>query len=311
VTTSPPIHVVSIGAIHHDTLAHATIPIHPETSTPAKLNSRPGGVATNIARALARLNVPTHLIGTVGTDAAADALREQLLQEGVKLGLVPRKGFATGQYLALHNPDGALTAACVDDRVLSEAPTNLFDDVLKNLLAGLPQDGIWFLDANLSEAMLLRLTERISGTTAAGYLIANAVSDAKATRLSPVLSLLDCLLLNRGEAAAITGSSIETPTDDLTMGLANRGLQRFVLTDGASDVLLYEEGEVYKFAPPVADIVDVTGAGDALTAGTIAALARGYSYKEAVPYGLSAAALILRSTGALSKDLSWEALQQP
>jgi sugar/nucleoside kinase (ribokinase family) len=307
---SPSIHVVSIGAVHHDTLAHATMPIQPETSTPANLSSRPGGVATNIARALIRLGVRTHLAGAVGTDAAADTLREQLTQEGIDLNLVSREGFATGQYLALHNPDGALTAACVDDRVLSEAPADLFDDVLKNLLAGSSQGGIWFLDANLPEAMLLRLTEKISSTASGGRLIVNAVSNAKATRLAPVLSQLECLLLNRGEAAAITASPIGKPIDDLAMSLANMGLRRFVLTDGASDVLLFEEGEVFYYAPPAVDIMDVTGAGDALTAGTIAALTRGYSYKEAVSYGLSAAALTLRCTGALSKDLSWKALQQ-
>lgn len=308
VLPTTPFQVVSIGAVHHDTLAHAATSILPETSTPAVLTSRPGGVATNIARALVRLDVETHLAGTVGNDAAGEALQGQLSKEGLGLSLMPRQGFSTGQYVALHDPDGGLTAACVDDRILSEAPADFFDGVVKSLLAASPENAIWFLDANLPENMLIRLTGLISDTKPAARLIANAVSNAKAPRLAPVLSYLDCLLLNRGEAAALTSFAVETPIEDLAARLSNLGLRRFVLTDGASELLLFEAEQAFLFTPFKADVVDVTGAGDALTAGTLAALAKDFSYKEAIPYGLAAADLTLRSTGALSNDLSWNAL---
>lgn len=296
--------VVAIGAIHYDTIAHACEPIRPETSTPSRLNAKPGGVATNIARALVRLGVGTRLVGAVGEDGAADMLSRQLSQEGLELHVKARKGFATGQYLALHNPAGDLAAACVDDRVLSEAPEDLFDGIVADLAANATDDTIWFLDANLPAAMLVRLT----GRALPGRLVANAVSDAKAVRLRGVLAKLDCLMLNRGEAVTLTGLSRGTSSQDLAAALSQTGLKSFVLTSAASDVLVLECGELHRFAPLQTDIVDVTGAGDALTAGTVAALARGYGLTQAVPFGLAAAVLTLRSTGALAEELSWDAL---
>jgi len=304
VTTSPPCPVVAIGAIHYDTIAHARETIRPETSTPARLSAKPGGVATNIARSLTRLDVPVHLVGTVGDDGAARMLENQLAAEGIRLATAPRAGFATGQYLALHDPSGALTAACVDDRVLSEAPDDLFDVLVSGLAEELPEKTIWFVDANLTEAMLVRL----AGLVGPGRLVANAVSDAKAPRLVPLLSKLDCLMLNRGEAAALTGLRRDAAPEKLATALAGTSLRRFVLTSGAGSVLVHDTGATQRYSPPGTNIVDVTGAGDALAAGTLAAMARGYGLFQAVPYGLAAAALTLASTGALAESLTWDVL---
>jgi pseudouridine kinase len=296
--------VVTIGAIHNDTIAHAREVIHPETSTPARLRSEPGGVATNLARALIRLDTPVRLVGTVGDDTAATTLTGLLSCEGIALSVVSRPGFVTGQYLALHDPSGALAAACVDDRVLADAPADLFDGILSQLAETAPESTIWFADANLPEAVLARLTDRLGS----GRLIANAVSEAKAPRLGPLLARLDCLMLNHGEAAALTGLPAGTPPSGLADALARTGLPRFVMTCGAADLHVLEDGEIHTFTPPVTKIVDVTGAGDALTAAMIAALARGHTLTQAVPFGLAAAALTLSSAGALAETLSWETL---
>jgi len=306
---SPPIirPAVAIGAVHLDTIAHAFQTIRPETSTPARFDAFPGGVATNVARALNRLGLDTCLVGTLGDDDAARTLPRQLRTEGLRPALVPRPGFATGCYVALHDPDGSLAAACVDDRVLSEAAPDLFDFVLEDIATTAPWETIWFVEANLPGPLLTRVLERIGKRT----VIANAVSDAKASRLAPHLSRIDCLMLNRGEAAALTGCRKTEPLAELAGALARTGLKSFVLTDGGSDLMVLEEGSLDRCTPPATGIIDVTGAGDALTAGAIAALARGHTLKKAVPYGLEAARLTLRSTGALADELSWEALGTP
>ena len=303
-TDPSPRSVIAIGAIHYDTIAHAREAIRPETSTPARFTAKPGGVATNLARSLARLDVPVHLVGAVGEDGAARELSRQLTAEGLHLAVIPRAGYATGQYLALHNPSGELAAACVDDRVLSEAPADLFDEIVDGLVNELPAETLWFVDANLPEDLLTRLAGRIKPA----QLYANAVSDAKAVRLRPLLSELNCLMLNRGEAAALTGLTRDTPADALAEALRNSGLRRFVLTSGRDDVLVQDKDHLTSLRPKTAAVVDVTGAGDALMAGTLAAIARGKDLTSAVPFGLAAAAMTLASTGALAPDLTWEAL---
>ncbi|TYC48702.1 carbohydrate kinase [Rhodobacterales bacterium] len=297
--------VTAIGAIHHDTIAHALETVMPETSTPSTLELRPGGVATNVARSLGRLGIKTGLIGTVGDDGTASALLQKLEHEGIETSTIARPGFTTGQYIAFHDPNGTLAAACVDDRVLSYAPADLFDQLIEARRRAIPDGSIWFLDANLPEPVLARVLDAIGNEV----IVANAVSDAKANRLTPHLTRLDCLMLNRGEAVAITKLGPQTSTDDLASALQETGLARFVLTAGAGDVLVLDEGKTTRVPVLPAHIVDVTGAGDALTAGTLAAMAHGMSFRDAVPFGLRAAALTLQSTGALADALSWQALE--
>lgn len=304
-SSKPQYRLVSIGAVHHDVIAHAAVDIHRETSTPARFSTRPGGVATNIARAVARLGVETTLIGAVGTDTAALLLQEQLTQEGLRLCLAQRPEFATGQYLALHDQDGGLAAACVDDRILAQAPADLFDLQLDSETEYSSTKTIWFLDANLPEEMLAHLTRRLIGE----FVVANAVSNAKAPRLGNVLNRLECLTLNKSEASALLESPPETSAEVMAEELMESGLKSFVLTDGGDRLQVYSEGILQSYNPPSAEVVDVTGAGDAMTAGTIAALARGHTLFEAAQTGMSAAAMTLKTTGAFAEDLSWHNLQ--
>lgn len=304
--TAPASRLVSIGAVHADTVAHAGESIRRETSTPARLASAPGGVATNIARAANALGVPAHLIGTVGDDAAAVSLRQQLTREGLDLTFVPRAGYPTGQYLALHDPDGSLAAACVDDRVLSEAPPEIFDSPISNLRQSPGQTLHWFVDTNLPEGTLTRAIASIGD----GFVFANAVSNAKAPRLRPVLGDLDCVSLNRGEAAALLDMPDHAPPDDLASALRERGLTQFILTGGSGELLAFSGNTLERISPPVSDIVNVTGAGDALTAGFLAARLRGLDFFTSVRYGLAAASITLKSTGAFAQGLSWRSLEK-
>lgn len=303
---SPPGPVICIGAIHQDLLAHAKEVYRPETSTPARLTAKPGGVATNIARTLARLGTPVTLAGTIGADGAGKATASQLEHEGIHLLPVVQPDYPTGQYIAFHNPDGALAAASVDDRILSEAPATLFDPLWERLQST-AADTYWFVDANLPQGLL----EKAAAQAPDGRLIANAVSDAKAPRLRPILPQLFCLMLNRGEAAALTGEPVNSPGAALIDALRSLGAKRIVLTSGKEDVLVFDGHGHSAFPTRATRIVDVTGAGDALTAGIIAALSRGTQLKQAIPYGLAAAAITLKSTGALAEDISSDALGLP
>lgn len=298
--------LVCIGAIHADTVAHAEESIRRETSTPARLSSSPGGVATNIARAANALGISAHLIGAVGNDMAAASLREQLTREGLDLKFVPRAGYPTGQYLALHDPDGSLAAACVDDCVLSEAPPCVFDSAISDLQQALDHPLQWFVDTNLPEETLVHAVSSIER----GFIFANAVSNAKAPRLRPVLKDLDCVSLNRGEAAALLEMPDQAPPDRLATALREAGLDQFILTGGGGDLLACSGDRMERFSPPSSDVVNVTGAGDALSAGFLAATLRGFAFFHSIRYGLAAASITLRSTGAFAEELSWNALEE-
>jgi len=305
--------VLCFGAVHMDTIAHARQPVRPDTSTPARFTQTPGGVAANVARALARLGVDAHLFGARGADSTGHALVDQFWRSGVHTHLIERPDHETGRYIAFHDPDGALAAACVDDAVLETAPADLFDGFFKTAVMQKP-GSLWFADANMPPALL----ERVTSQAPKGRLVLDAVSRAKAPRLRPVLKHAGLVFLNRAEAIALLDRedparpdrNADIPIRELASGLIELGTDAVVITLGRGG-LYYARGDTgSRLAAPAADVTDTTGAGDALIAGTVAGLARDMPLEAAVQAGLQAARMTLENTGAVPHDMSWEKVSQ-
>ena len=301
-----PTEIWCFGAVHLDTLVHALIPLSADTSTPASFDESLGGVATNVATGLAKLDVPTHLFGAVGEDAAAETVRTMLAATRVHPHLTAQAGRSTGRYSAFHQPDGTLALACVESRILEEADTAL----ITSWFAVAPKANgkrIWFADANLPGDLLETLADQKTDS----FLAVDAVSRAKAVRLKSILSRCDLVFLNRSEAATLTGLSEDTAPEKLAAALHKMGAQSVVLTLGASG-LLWSRGpsNLGLVAPLPVTTVDVTGAGDALIAGTLAGLAHGLPLETAVLCGRKAAQLTLQSSGATSAHLDWPSISR-
>ncbi|MEP0582548.1 MAG: PfkB family carbohydrate kinase, partial [Roseibium sp.] len=67
-------------------------------------------------------------------------------------------------------------------------------------------------------------------------------------------------------------------------------------------------GRFLALTPPPASVVDVTGAGDALIAGTLAGLAREYALDVSLQFGQKAAVETLQASGAVADTLTWSAI---
>lgn len=292
-----PREVACFGAIHADLIAHADRSILPETSTPGEIVTSPGGVATNVARALARLGVPCALAGYVGDDGEGRHLTDLLASEGIDINAVSHSHRLTGRYLALHDPDGSLVAAVVDSAITDTLPRKAFSPTAPCLLAA----AMWFMDANLPPQTL----EQICEDAGSRWLAADAVSIAKAGRLKPLLPRLDLVFLNRNEAAELSGLRPDTDITTQLSALAEMGVKAAVVTDGAKALHWLSGSARGVLTPQTTTVVDVTGAGDALVAGTLAALARNIPLAAAAEIGSRAAALTIAHAGAVSDDISW------
>ena len=127
----------------------------------------------------------------------------------------------------------------------------------------------------------------------------DAVSVAKSARLGEDLSHLDLLFLNRDEARALTGMQEAAAGHAATAG-ARCG--RVVLTEGQAGVHALADGPPLWAAAPAIEKVNVSGAGDALIAGTLLRLAEDASLAAAVEFGAACAALTVSSPDAVAPD---------
>ena len=90
--------------------------------------------------------------------------------------------------------------------------------------------------------------------------------------------------------------------------LVSQGVQIAIITL-AEQGLVYATSETSGYVPAIrTEVLDPTGAGDALTATVIFALLNGIELDEAVRLAVSAASLTLRYGGAVVPDLSLEKL---
>ncbi|WP_158220885.1 PfkB family carbohydrate kinase [Kineosporia sp. R_H_3] len=304
--------VVCVGGAVVDRLLHLLAPAVAGTSNPARAAASYGGVARNVAENLARLGADVALVACVGDDAAAPGLLAHAAAAGVDVAGVRRvHGATTAEYVAVLAPSGDLEIGVAAMDVLTQVTP---DDVAAALSRG-PAVSWVFLDCNLTADAL---AGSIAVCRAAGARVAvDAVSTAKAVRLPADLRGVDVLFCNVDEAqalAAATGAVLTVGPEDggweteLAAAPQRRGAAAVVLTRGPRGPLVVTATEFASMNVVPADAVDVTGAGDALVAGTLAGLLAGQDLTRAVAVGARVAARTVTSEHTVVPDLTPEDL---
>jgi len=288
--------VVVVGGANLDVKARSARPVFAATSNPGTTTLAPGGVGRNIAECLARLGTPTALVAAVGTDAFGDRVLQATAAAGVDVTAVHRIPGATGTYTAVLDHDGELVAA-VADMAATEllAPSDV--DAAAAAIAGAR---LVVLDGNLAAATLERAADHAH--KAGVPILVEPVSVPKARLLAPLLRSGRPVFLatpNEDELAALGGlAALHERGVELVW--VRRGPHGSILSDGRSD----GSGETAVPAVPVPEVLDVTGAGDAMLAGFCHAVLAGAAPVEAAAYGHAAAALTIASTHTVRPDLT-------
>ncbi|MFY7777263.1 MAG: PfkB family carbohydrate kinase [Elstera sp.] len=285
--------LVCVGGLVWDTLAIAKQPVIGGTSNPVSASHSAGGVARNVAVLAARAGLKTELVSLIGHDAEGEILLRDLAADHVQTRLIaPHRHLPTANYAALLNPDGSLHVAWADMAVLEAMDPAFFEP----LLIALSATPLWFLDTNLTAESLAYLAQfRPKGTR----LVVDAVSVSKAERLKGALASINLLFCNRDEARLLTGAPDAAEALHLAETLREYGCRAVVVTDGPRGAAVAAEG-FESLLPPVplpGPIVDETGAGDSLVAGTLVGLVRGDPLLDAVQRGLRLAAETLTRLG--------------
>lgn len=302
--------VVVIGGANMDLKCRSAAPMVLGTSNPGQVAAAVGGVACNIARNLAKLGVATALMSVVGQDEFGERILRETRAAGVDVSLMLMSTRPTGTYVALLDADGDMTAAVS----AMEATDDLTSAHIAAREAAIRQAAMVVADCNLGAEAL----DRLAAICAAAQvpLAIDAVSTRKAMRLNGLLQgqrPIHLLALNRDEIAVLTGRKVR---DDRALRLAaealhQQGVAHLVIglsEDGtyASSFVPSQSGKVRR-SP--AQLVDVTGGGDAALAGTVLGLLRRQHLVEAARWGQAAAAMTVSVPETVNPTLSAGSLQ--
>jgi pseudouridine kinase len=276
-------------------------------SNEAEIQTFFGGVARNVAENLARLGQPVKLITAVGDDFLGKELLKQTASGGVDVSdcLISNK-HSTASYLAVLNPQGERYFA-LEDMVLLDEMTPAFFKLKKDQIG---QSSLVFVDANLSSKALKSILSY--GQRAKIPVCADTASPLLAVRLIPYLDQLAVLTANNREATILLNEEVLVTDRDSAFQaarmLVNRGVGLVIIAMAELGVV-YATSETSGHIPALnTQVLDTTGAGDALTATVLFGLLNQIPIDEAVRLGVTAASLILRHRGSVYPGLSLEKL---
>lgn len=292
--------IAVVGSINMDVVNRVERhPLPGETVSGLDTAYVPGGKGANQAVAAAQAGAQVLMIGAVGRDPFGGPLIQALEAAGVDTGGVLVKDGTSGMaFITVDNSgenniilssgaNGKLDVADMEAGIGSAA--NREDEGLGGVL--LQNEIPW----ETTSAAARRA--RILGATV--YL-----NPAPARKVEDeVLALVDVLVVNETEAAAISGIRVSGPGDAEAAAewLLGRGVGEVIVTLGAAGVIYASrEGELVNVPAFRVEAVDTTAAGDTFIGAYAAARERGGSVQESLRWASAAAAIAVTRPGAQS-----------
>jgi ribokinase len=258
-------HVGVCGSMNMDVFAYVErLPRPGETLTGDRLLYAPGGKGANQAVAAARLGATVSFHAACGRDGFGDRLVASLEEDGIEMTGVRRVEDATGVAMILVDRMGENEIVFVpgaNGHVTAPPADDRVD--------------VWVTQAEIPAAAAKGVLDAARATGALAI-----VNPAPAGRLpADLVARFDIVVVNETELDALGGN--HAPTTILTLGRSGAR----VMPDGP---------ELPAFP---ADVVDTTGAGDALVGGLAAGLAQGMPVPDALRLGMAAASLAVEHEG--------------
>ncbi len=282
--------ILVVGSLAYDTI-----------STPKGKAERALGGSANYFSLAASLYSKVRVVGVVGEDYD-QADYEMLTKRGVDTkGLQRQKGKTfhwTGRYEGDMNE--AITVA---------TDLNVFEHFNPELPAEYKNSSYVFL-ANIDPTLQLRVLEQVENPKMIASDTMNLWINIKLPELKKVLSKVDVLLINEGEADLI---SKQTNAIAAAQEILKLGPKAVVIKRGEYGFVLYtKEGYFILPAYPIAEVVDPTGAGDTFAGaffGYLAKQNKGYdlaALKQACVQGVILASFTVQSFSVEKlKSLTW------
>ncbi|MBL8155961.1 MAG: ribokinase, partial [Anaerolineae bacterium] len=273
-------YVVVVGSAGIDIKGRPFGELHWESSNIGVVRNSVGGVARNIAENLACLEVPTVLLTALGRDVEGERVFAHCLDHDIDCKhLLMINGARTGTYLSMLKPNGELLTAIGDFDIMHQVNSAY---LLENEEV-LAESDMVVIDATLDEAALHTLFEIAERHWL--RVCADPTTPILAAKIRPYLNQLHLVVPNAIETAVLC--DLPGPVRDREAGIAaarqlvNLGAQIAVVTMGEQG-LAYADGSGGGVIRSVTtQVVDSTGAGDALTGAVIFGLLNDVPLDEA------------------------------
>jgi sugar/nucleoside kinase (ribokinase family) len=289
--------IVCLGILVADVVGQP-VDVYPERGKLVlvdRMELHSGGCAANTGIALAKLGLPTGVIGKVGSDGFGSFLVEELSRHGLDTRGVRRDpaastaatmvmvhGDAERSFIHCFGANATFTREDVDLELLRGASLlHVAGALLMPRLDGPPTAQL------LAEARAMGLrTSLDTGWDSRGRWM---------QAIEPCLPHLDLMIPSIEEARQLTQR--EEPAA-VARALLDGGVRTVVLKMGEAGCYVRTADAAFTVPAYQVDAVDALGAGDAFAAGFLAGLARGWGLEETARFACAVGAMCVTALGA-------------
>lgn len=275
--------VVVVGPVAQDVTVLVEEMPEPGSTVHPQARVAPGGKGANPALAAARLGASVRLVGAVGDDATGEEVLASLRADGVDVDGVQRvPGCPTGRVLAV--VDGRRRVTYYECPYANDRLT-IDEARLGDLLSG--------ADACLVSTALPAepVVRAIDAARRRGVPVTVDLAGEPGTARLAVAGA-DVVRADVAEAATLAGHAVDDPGSAVraARGLLAAGPRLAVVAAGGDGNVVVSADGAWLVGGLPGEVLDPTGAGDALVAAVVVARARGDDPLSAVRLGSAAAA---------------------
>lgn len=301
-------YIVGVGAANIDICAKSMNNLINCDSNPGHVSISAGGVTRNILENLSRLNVSTKMISAIGTDWFSEVIRKNSEAAGIDMeDLYIVEGEKTSTYIDILDDNGNMVAAVSDMSILKKIPAEYFKSKRK-LFEGarlIVMDGC--MPIEILECLVFDLCK-------GKRIFIDTVSRTYAEAVREIVRGCHTIMPNKYELEILAGRTVDSD-HDIEIACENvlkNGAKRVVVTLGERGCYYSdEEGtRFYRSLHKFDSVENVTGAGDAFSAGFIYGDILGMPHREAIDFALGASIVAISSIDTINPLMSAKLVEE-
>ena len=301
-------YVLGIGAANVDIYGKSTIKIKTHYDHPANINSNVGGVTKNILTNLSKLGASTKLMTALGDDSYKDIILKNCEMNNIDTkDCLIVKGKSSSVFMQIQDENNDMYLALCDMSALESITPTYLNSKSNTIL----NSKLIVFDPSLSDDSIKALIKLCRSKV---DLYADPVSDNYALKMKEYVPQLTCIKPNRTELENLSDTKIKDDSDlvKACTKLLGKGLKK-IYVSLSKDGLLYMDrdgNKIKKKLKPVKNMVNASGAGDALMAGIIYGELNSLDIHSTIDYGLAAGIAAITCKETVNENLCVDLLNK-
>lgn len=299
--------VACIGTATIDIKArpYASIPLG--SNADGRVHICTGGVGLAMSRNFAQLGFEAHLFTLVGPDIYGDQVILDAKDSGVNTDTIERlDSYSTATCVTLLDQNGITQYSVFDGEIIRWITPQYLQPHLELLL----RTDLLVANTDLKQETLAFLSNLAFENSI--YFYVNVSSTTSAKDIIPIANKTSLLGMNYKEAEELVGYEVTSPTQAIQAGkdLLSIGPREVIITLGSKGLVYCNPSREYSLKALPAQIVDTTGAGDALCSAFLYYRFTGSEIEESLEYALAAAAMTVETRYTVCPTLTPQTVTQ-